>query len=345
MLLFCGEQNRKTFVLVATKWTLLLVYASCCLGEARLRSRRIAPLLHNRLLDLPGVLPGPGAHLLGDVNTLLCRLEEGHKLGDVPALALGLKVACLLRNLLDNSYRLVIAVTFCLYCCNSVSAELNHIGLALGMGGVLGDTLGVLGTFPPWPLGALLLGGVTLGNILALLILDIHALNDVIFNIVGMLAGDANALGHLLTFRLTRNNFCIYGALLGSLLNSNLLVLNEAALFEVLAAFFLLLGLKVSGVGGVALLGVAMLALNVVIVLGLLNHDNLVDATLTSSSDGTNVQVNVVSLALTRSPGIKVHRLIMVGVVVIMVIMVIVIATVGPSGSIAPGIEGEGVDE
>ena len=103
MLLFCGDHNRKTFVLVATKWTLLLVYASCCLGEARLCSRHVAPLLHNRLLDLPGVLPGPGAHLLGDVNTLLCRLEEGHKLGDVPALALGLKVACLLRNLVENN--------------------------------------------------------------------------------------------------------------------------------------------------------------------------------------------------------------------------------------------------
>jgi len=345
MLLFCGEQNRKTFVLVATKWTLLLVYASCCLGEARLRSRRIAPLLHNRLLDLPGVLPGPGAHLLGDVNTLLCRLEEGHKLGDVPALALGLKVACLLRNLLDNSLRLVEAFRFTECCCDSLTAEFNHIGLALGVGGVLGNTLSALGTFPPGPLGTLLLGGVTLGHILALLILDIHAVNNVILDIVGMLAGDANALGHLLAFIFTRHNLHSVDALLDGLLNSNLLVLDEAALFEVLVAFFLLLGLKVSGVGGVALLGVAMLALNVVIVLGLLNHDNLVDATLTSSSDGTNVQVNVVSLALTRSPGIKVHRLIMVGVVVIMVIMVIVIATVGPSGSIAPGIEGEGVDE
>jgi len=213
------------------------------------------------------------------------------------------------------------------------------------MGGVLGNTLSGLRTFPPGPLGTFLCGGVALGLRLALLINDILAFNNVILDIVRMLAGDANALGHLATFLCTRHNLLSVDALLDLLLTSHLFVLNEAALFEVLAAFFLLLGLKVSGVGGVALLGVAMLALNVVIVLGLLNHDNLVDATLTSSSDGTNVQVNVVSLALTRSPGIKVHRLIMVGVVVIMVIMVIVIATVGPSGSIAPGIEGEGVDE
>ena len=88
-------------VLVATKLTLLLINASCCSGEARLRSRHIAPLLHNWLLDLPGVPPGPGAHLLGDVDTLLSGLEEGDKLGDVLALALGLKVTGLLGNLLE----------------------------------------------------------------------------------------------------------------------------------------------------------------------------------------------------------------------------------------------------
>ena len=36
-----------------------------------------------------------------------------------------------------------------------------------------------------------------------------------------------------------------------------------------------LLGLKVCGVGGVAALGVAVVALDVVVVLGLLNHHNL----------------------------------------------------------------------
>jgi len=110
MLLFCGDHDGKTLDLVATKWTLLLVYASCCLGEARLGSRRIAPLLHNRLLDLPGVLPGPGAHFLGDVDTLFSRLEEGHKLCNMLALSLGLEVARLLRNLLDNSCSLVKAI-------------------------------------------------------------------------------------------------------------------------------------------------------------------------------------------------------------------------------------------
>ena len=84
----------------------LLVNASCCLGKAGLGSGNVAPLLHDGLLDLPGVPPGPGAHLLGDVDTLLSGLEEGDKLGDVLALALGLEVTGLLGNLLEDSWRI-----------------------------------------------------------------------------------------------------------------------------------------------------------------------------------------------------------------------------------------------
>ena len=81
----------------------LPVYAFCCLGKAGLGGGHVAPLLHDGLLDLPGVLPGPGAHLLGDVDTLLSGLEEGDKLGDVLALTLGLEVTGLLRNLLEDT--------------------------------------------------------------------------------------------------------------------------------------------------------------------------------------------------------------------------------------------------
>ena len=69
------------------------------LSEARLSSWDIAPLLDHWLLDLPWVGARPGADLLGDVNTLLSRLEQGHQLGDVLALPLGLKVAGLLWDL------------------------------------------------------------------------------------------------------------------------------------------------------------------------------------------------------------------------------------------------------
>ena len=69
------------------------------LGKTRLSSWDITPLLDDWLLDLPGVGAGPGADLLGDVDALLSRLEQGHQLGDVLALLLGLKVTGLLRNL------------------------------------------------------------------------------------------------------------------------------------------------------------------------------------------------------------------------------------------------------
>ena len=74
---------------------------ACCLGESGLLGGNVAPLLDNGLLDLPGVLPGPGADLLGDVDALLGGLERGNELGDVLAGPLGLEVASLLRNL-DN---------------------------------------------------------------------------------------------------------------------------------------------------------------------------------------------------------------------------------------------------
>jgi len=48
------------------------------LGKARFGSWDIAPLLDDWLLDLSWVSAGPGADLLGDVNTLLSGLEKRH---------------------------------------------------------------------------------------------------------------------------------------------------------------------------------------------------------------------------------------------------------------------------
>ena len=56
-----------------------------------------------------------------------------------------------------------------------------------------------------------------------------------------------------------------------------LLVLDVAVLDEVLVALLLLLGLVVRGVGGVAALVVAVVALDRVVVLGLLDHHHLWD--------------------------------------------------------------------
>merc|ERR1719210_1316969 len=78
------------------------------------------------------------------------------------------------------------------------------------------------------------------------------------------------------------------------LFRGNGLVLNKAALPEILLTLLLLLGLKVSSVGGVTLLAVAMLALNDVIILSLLNHNDLVNAPFSSSSNGSNVQRHII---------------------------------------------------
>jgi len=80
---------------------------------------------------------------------------------------------------------------------------------------------------------------------------------------------------------------------------SNLPVVNEAVLDEVLLALLLLLGLEVSGVGSVTLLGVAMLALNDIIVLSFLNHHDLVNTPLASGGNGSNVQSNIITTTVT----------------------------------------------
>ncbi len=90
------------------------------------------------------------------------------------------------------------------------------------------------------------------------------------------------------------------------LIKGHLLVFDEAALLEVLITLLLLLRLKVGGVGGVAPLGVAVVALDVVIVLGLLHHDNLVNAALSGGGDGANVKLDIVlGLAAAALPVIQ----------------------------------------
>merc|ERR1712098_89113 len=262
----------------------LRYYVTVRLGEARLSSWHIAPLLDNRLLNLPWVGAGPGADLLGDVNTLLSRLKQGHQLGDVLALLLGLQVAGLLWDFGDNSLGPWEALLWAgLQLAAGWAAKLLGDLLTLSFGRILLDVLLLRLTDLLGPLGTLLLSGVSLSDILALLLLDGLALNDIILNIVLVVPGLALRLVDSPTFlwalTVTDQRSVAEFDLLGG---SNLPVVNEAVLDEVLLALLLLLGLEVSGVGGVALLGVAMLALNDIIVLGLLNHHNLVDTPLTS---------------------------------------------------------------
>ncbi len=124
------------------------------------------------------------------------------------------------------------------------------------------------------------------------------------------------------------------------LIKSNLLVLDETALLEVLLAVLLLLGLEVGGVGGVAPLRVAMVALDVLVILSLFNHHDLVDTTLAGGGNGTDVESDVVTLTLAvvsseplpGEPGLEV-----VSVVDVVSVVVLVVAVVGVAAAVVLG--------
>jgi len=191
------------------------------------------------------------------------------------------------------------------------------------------------------PLGTLLLSGVTLSHILAFLLLDSLALNHIILNIMLVVPGlalrliDSPAFHWALTIANERGV-----AEINLLLRGNLSVINEAALDEVLLALFLLLGLKVRGVGGVTLLGVAVFALNDIVVLSLLNHNDLVDTPLTRGGNGSNVQGDIITPSLTGSTGI--NSIVSMGVLMGMIMLVVVLMG-GVTGSISIAlVEGKG---
>ena len=87
-----------------------MIQFSRSLGESRLLRRHVTPFLDDWLPDLPGVGSGPGADLLGDIDTLLGGGELGHQLGHVLAGPLGLEGAGLLGGVLDNGLLLVITL-------------------------------------------------------------------------------------------------------------------------------------------------------------------------------------------------------------------------------------------
>merc|ERR1712133_325234 len=300
------------------------------LGKSGLLCGDVAPLLDDGLLDLPGVGPGPGADLLGHVDALLGGLELGHQLGHVLASPLRLEGALLLGGVLDDSLHLVEALfSSLLEATASRGTELPGLLGAAGDRGVLlhrllRDRAHLLG-----PLGALGVGGVAAGVVLALLF-DLGLAGDhVVLHVVHLLLGPA--LGLVLGPADLR---ALHVAVLhqggpadgGGLVEGDLLVLDETVLPEVLLAVLLLLRLVVGGVGGVAPPVVGVVALHHVVVLGLLHHLHLVDAPLairtrSSSSNRRGAHVHISSLPLI--PAHQLRGLPMVAGVVSMVSMVL----------------------
>merc|ERR1719150_3648027 len=254
------------------------------LGEAGLGGGRVAPLLDHGLLDGPGVGPGPGAHLLGHVHTLLGGGQLGHQLGHVLAGPLRLQAAVLLGGVLHDGLLLVITLLGALLePAAGGGTQLSGLLGAAGDGGVLLDLLLGHAAHLLGPLGAPGVCGVAAGLVLALLLHLGPALHHVVLHIVHLLLGPALGLvlgaadlGTLHVAVLHQRG----AADLDGLVEGNLLVLDEASLPEVLLAVLLLLGLVVGDVGGVAPLVVAVVALHHVVILGLLDHLHLVDAPL-----------------------------------------------------------------
>jgi len=175
---------------------------------------------------------------------------------------------------------------------------------------VLCDRFGGLCAHLLWPFVTLLLGSVSLGHIPAFLHMDSSAVDYVILNIMPMVRGVTvrlinrptlfiNTVIRITVIRISvilANKRCV--AVLNLLLVRHLLEFNEALLDEVLVALFDLRWLIVSGVCGVTLFAVAVVACHNMIVLGLLDHDHLVNAPLAGSSNGALVQLMVQSMMM-----------------------------------------------
>merc|ERR1711902_150466 len=204
------------------------------------------------------------------------------------ACALWLQRALFLWSILDNCLGFVVALLGSLL--EPTASRSTQFPGLLGAPGdgrellhiLLGDRAHLLG-----PLGALGVGCVARGFIPTFLLYFCCAINNIILNIMNLLLCPALRLifcsADLRALNITiLHQRC--SADLDCLVERDGLVLNEAGLPVVLLALLLLLGLVVGDVCGMAPLVVGVVALHNIIILSLLDHLNLVNASLTIST-------------------------------------------------------------
>ena len=180
----------------------------------------------------------------------------GDQLGHMLASPLRLERTLLVGGVLDHSLNLVVTLlSSLLEPAAGRSTELPGLLGTAGDGSVLRHGLLHNAAHLSGPLGALGVGGVAGGLVLALLLHDGLAADHIISHIVNLLLGPA--LGLILSPADLRaldvaDLHQQSPADLHRLIEGNFLVLYEAALPEVLVTLLLLLGLVIGDIGGVA---------------------------------------------------------------------------------------------
>jgi len=277
------------------------------LGQSRLFRRDITPLLDDWFLDLSGVSSAPGANFLGNVNAFLLRFQKWHKFGDKLARLLGFEVASFFRHLCDDS--LLFIETFLWAGCGDTctrSTKLSRDFFTISLWCVFDNRPSFFGTSGHGPFATFGRSSVSLGDICAFFFKFFNAVNNIVLDLMRMVSSFTvrfiNSFTFFFTFTFAEERSV---AEFDGLFTGCLLVFNETGLGEGLFTFFLLLGLEIRSVGGVALLTIAMLASDDVIVLNCLFHDNLVDTSLSSGSNGADAQVNFFSFTLTLATSFK----------------------------------------
>jgi hypothetical protein len=235
-------------------------------------------------------LPASGANFLGNINTFFLRFQKRYKFGDELTRLLGFEVTSFFRHLSDDSL-LSIETLFWARCWDTGtrSAKLSGYLFTFSLGCVFEDGLGVFGTSGDGPFATLLLSSVSLSDIFAFLFKFLSTFHyiilDLMFMVPGFAVGFINGFTFFFTFTFANERSV---AEFDGFFFGVFLIFDETRFSEGLFAFFLLLGFEIGGVGGVAFLTIAMFASDDVIIFGLFLHNNFVDASLSSVSNGSN---------------------------------------------------------
>merc|ERR1719259_636985 len=245
-----------------------------CLSQTRLSSWYVTPFLDNWFLGLSWVGSGTRTYFFWDINAFFSWLKKRNQFGDVLTDSLGFQVTSFfLAGNLSGTWSTNFSGNLLTFGFWAVFLYLSSAGL----------------TLLDWPFGTFLFSGVTLGDIFTLFFLDSFTLNyvilDIVFSVTSSTSGFVDGLTYFFTITFQKD----WGVTEGnSFFGSDLLVFDETALNEVFFTVFFLLWFEVSSVGGVTFFTVAVFAGYSIIVFGFFNHDDFVDTSFSSSSNGSN---------------------------------------------------------